>query len=146
MAIGGNVIRTEQVHGTVVALEGRGVLVFGPSGSGKSSLALELMATGALLVSDDRTDIRREGDRIIASPPDNLKGRIEARGAGILRAQHVAEAALVLTVDLGQVEDQRLPPKRHYELLGRALPLVLGPYRPHFYAVLRQLLLHGRAE
>lgn len=76
-----------QLHATTVAIEGRGLVILGPSGAGKSTLALELMATGAVLVADDRTDLARQGDALIASVPQALAGRIEARGIGILGAR-----------------------------------------------------------
>lgn len=139
-------IRSEQVHGTAVAFERRALLILGPSGSGKSSLALELIATGGQLVSDDRTDLRREGDRIIASAPKAIAGQIEARGLGILHADHLADAELALIVDLGQSEDKRYPAAKQQFVLGLAFPLVLGPFRPHLYAALRQCLLYGWSQ
>lgn len=135
-----------QLHATTVAVEGRGLLILGPSGSGKSSLALQLMAVGAVLVADDRTDVAVEDGRLIARAPQALRGRIEARGVGILNAPVSGPVPLALAVDLGRAEDQRLPPFRSHSVAGMSLPLVLGPYRPHLYAALRQLLLTGRAE
>ncbi|MDB6176878.1 HPr kinase/phosphatase C-terminal domain-containing protein [Paracoccus sp. Z330] len=134
----------DQLHGTTISLNGRGLLIVGPSGAGKSTLALQLMAVGAQLVADDRTDIRRAGNAIIATCPDALQGRIEARGVGILAAEHISSVQLQVVVDLGQQGDERLPPERSLELLGVALPLVIGPYRSHLYAALRQFLLAGR--
>ena len=139
-------IRFEQIHGTTVEVEGRGLLLLGPSGSGKSSLALQLMATGGRLVSDDRTDLRRDQNNVVASAPASLNGRIEARGVGILNADPAGPVRLVLVADLGKSEDMRLPPDRYHELLGVRLPLALGPYRPHLYAALRQYLIAGRAD
>lgn len=139
-------IRSEQVHGTTIALNKRAVLILGPSGSGKSSLALELMATGAILVSDDRTDLRRESNKIITSAPATLVGQIEARGLGILRADYLASAELALIVDLGRDEDQRLPAAKQQFVLGIDFPLVFGPYRPHLFAAVRQCLLRGWAH
>lgn len=133
-----------QLHATTVAFEGRGLLILGPSGSGKSSLALQLMAVGAVLVSDDRTDLRRAGDQVIASCPEALRGRIEARMVGILAATDHGPVALAAVVDLARAEAERLPISRRHELLGLELPLVLGPYQPHLYAALRQFLLAGR--
>lgn len=133
-----------QLHGTVVALDGRGLLILGPSGSGKSTLALQLMATGAGLVADDRTDLVRQENAVVASCPAPIRGRIEARNVGILAARDHGPVMLSTVVDLGRVEDQRLPCSRQHDLLGIALPLVLGPYRPHLYAALRQLVLAGR--
>lgn len=139
-------IREMQIHASVVAVEGRGLMILGPSGAGKSSLALELMAAGAMLVSDDRTDLTRREDSVIASVPDALRGRIEARGVGILAAADFGSVPLALVVDLGRTEEQRLPSIRQHMLLGVCLPLVLGPYRPHLYAALRQYLLAGRTD
>lgn len=133
-----------QLHATTVAIEGRAMLILGPSGSGKSSLGLQLMAVGATLVADDRTDLSRAGDEVIASCPAPLRGRIEARGVGILAVADHGPAAVSAVVDLGRAEDARLPQSRKHDLLGIALPLVLGPYRPHLYAALRQFLLAGR--
>lgn len=133
-----------QIHATTIALGDAGLLILGPSGSGKSSLALQLMATGAVLVADDRTDLRREGEMIIASCPPGLLGRIEARGIGILSAVPSGPVRLAQVVDLGADSGDRLPQSRSHDVLGVGLPLVTIPYRPHLYAALRQLLLGGR--
>lgn len=134
-----------QLHATTIAMNGAGLLIVGPAGSGKSSLALQLMAAGALLVADDRSDLRREGDAIIASCPAALHGLIEARGIGILSARAAGPVRLAQVVELGDHCAERLPQSRSHDLLGVALPLVTSPYRPHLYAALRQLLLGGRA-
>lgn len=132
------------LHASCVALDSRGLLILGPSGAGKSSLALALMALGAGLVADDRTDLRAEGGQVIADAPAELRGRIEARGVGILAARAVGPVALALIVDLGQQESDRLPPQREFRLLGQVFPLVLGPFSPHLAAVLKQYLIGGR--
>ena len=131
------------LHGTAVALDGRGVLITGPSGSGKSALALQLMAFGAQLIADDQVVIRREGDQVFASAPDAIRGLIEARFVGILRADP-CEAALILSVDLGQREADRMPQIRHSFVLGLPLPLVLGQDGPHLPASILQYLKAGR--
>lgn len=133
-----------QLHATTIALDGAGLLILGPSGSGKSSLALQLMAAGAVLVADDRTDLCRQGDAIVASCPPALLGRIEARGVGILAAPPFGPVRLAQAVDLGGGAEDRLPQSRSYDVLGVGLPLVTAAYRPHLYAALRQLLLGGR--
>ena len=71
-----------RLHASAVALDGRGVLITGAAGSGKSSLALTLMAYGAVLISDDQTELSRVGDTIWARAPETISGLIEARGAG----------------------------------------------------------------
>lgn len=139
-------IRSQNVHASAVALSGRGLLIVGPSGSGKSTLALALMALDAVLVADDRTDLRREGRRLIASAPLPLRGLIEARGVGILRAETISESPIDLVVDLGAVEDARMPLLRETVMLGLALPLVLGPLDHHLHYKLRQYLLGGRSS
>ena len=70
---------TATLHATAVAVDGRAALILGASGAGKSSLALQLMALGAVLVADDRTVVQRDGSHIVADVPDTLRGLIEAR-------------------------------------------------------------------
>lgn len=134
------------LHASCVAHRGRGVLILGPSGSGKSTLALDLLALGAALVADDRTLLRADAGRIIADAPDTLRGLIEARGVGILRAPAHGPVALALAVDLARAEPERLPPMRRLELLGCALPLVWGAGRVHLASILLQYLVGGRAD
>lgn len=141
MAQGGGI----NIHATAVALDAaRGVLLLGPSGAGKSSLALRLMALGAQLVADDRVELSVEGGALVARAPAALSGMIEARGAGILRATPLAQAQLVLAVDLACEETERLPPAREIAFLGVALPLVLRLQHGHLEAVLLQWLKGGR--
>ncbi|MFZ5750727.1 MAG: HPr kinase/phosphorylase [Pseudomonadota bacterium] len=134
------------LHAGCVAFEGRGILILGPSGSGKSALALDLMALGCRLVSDDRTDLVARDGRLFASAPAILRGVIEARGIGLLRADPVDRAEVALAVDLGQTETERLPPRRHICVCGVDLPLLLGPSSPHFPAAVLQYLRGGRAD
>ncbi|SHM06209.1 Hpr(Ser) kinase/phosphatase [Paracoccus solventivorans] len=134
------------IHASAVAVEGRGLLILGPSGAGKSSLALALMAQGALLVADDRVLLDARNGRLIAACPPPLAGRIEARGMGILSAAAAGPVPVAQVVDLGRAETMRLPPRRSITLQGIALPLVLGPMGPHLAPALRQLLLGGRSD
>lgn len=134
------------LHASCVAVGDKGVLITGPSGSGKSSLALALMAYGAVLVADDRTVLAMQGDGVLASCPPAIKGMVEARGLGLLHAEMCAQVAIGLVVDLARTEDQRLPPFRTVTLLGRVLPLVLGQTSPHFPAALWHYVKAGRLE
>jgi HPr kinase/phosphorylase len=133
-------------HASCVAVNGRGLLIMGPSGSGKSALALQLMAMGAQLVADDQTEIMVQDGSLMASCPTALFGLIEARGLGILRADSIARAKLVLAVDLSQSETDRLPPRRNVTLLGQPLELVLGAQSNHFPAAVLCYLIGGRQE
>ena len=124
------------IHASSVAVNGRGLLITGPSGCGKSSLALELMSRGADLVADDQTELTLEGDRLIARCPPALRGLIEARGLGILRATSLAVAEIMLVADLSLPETARLPQPRTITVLGKAIDLVLGQGNAHFPASL----------
>lgn len=135
---------SETLHASCVAVDGRGLLILGPSGAGKSALALRLMALGAGLVADDRTEIALGPDGVIARCPPALRGLIEARGLGILNAPWVSEVPLALVVDLGRSETERLPPRRRVTLLGVGHDLVLGGRSDHFPASVLCHLRHGR--
>ncbi|WP_127116039.1 HPr kinase/phosphorylase [Shimia sediminis] len=132
------------LHASCVAHQGRAVLILGASGSGKSSLALQLMALGAGLVADDRTRLTREGHQVIADVPEAISGLIEARGVGILRADPVGPAPVALVVSLDENESDRLPEKRLFRVLGQSVPLLAGVATPHFPAALMQMLACGR--
>ena len=131
-------------HASCVALNGRGLLILGRSGAGKSGLALELMARGATLVSDDRTVLTRRGDAVIASAPAAIAGLIEARGIGLLRADVLADAPVFALIDLDQREPDRLPQVRHSIVLGCPVILLLRPDAPQFAAGLLQFLRTGQ--
>ena len=127
------------VHASCVAVDGGGVLLLGPSGSGKSDLALRLIDGGAVLVADDQVEIRAAGGRLEAAPPDALAGRIEVRGLGILALPWRASAPLVLAAELlvgGRPERLPEPARRRFE--GIDLPLVrLAPFDASAAARLR---------
>jgi HPr kinase/phosphorylase len=135
----------QPLHASAVALNGRAALITGPSGSGKSALALGLIALGARLVADDGVLLRRDGDGLLARAPEAIRGLIEARGVGLLRADPLDDVPLGLVVDLGQIETERLPPWRRTMLLGLALPLLHKVESPHFAAAVRQYLAEGRS-
>jgi len=116
----------EILHASAVRVHGRGLLVIGASGTGKSGLALRLMTLGADLVADDRVSLRREGDSLVARPPAALAGRIEARGVGILRVDHVASAPIALVVDLDAAPEARMPQPRKFARAGLRIELISG--------------------
>ncbi|MBK1637104.1 HPr kinase/phosphorylase [Rhodovulum adriaticum] len=136
----------QTIHASCVAVKGRGILILGASGSGKSGLALQLMALGASLVADDRTVLAAEADGLIASAPAPLAGRIEARFVGILRAPRVPRARVVLAVDMDRAEDQRLPPRREASFLDCSVPLLHRVDQPYFPAALLHHLIFGRSD
>ena len=134
------------MHASAVAMQGRGLLIKGASGAGKSGLALELMALGATLVADDRTILRRDGPASRLSCPAPISGLIEARGLGLLHADTVQGATLWAVVDLDETETERLPPRRHTQLLGIQVSLVHNVPSRSFPAALLQYLLRGRKD
>lgn len=133
------------LHASAVAVQEQAVLITGRSGSGKSALALQLLAMGARLVSDDRVVLRREGDRVVATAPDTIRGLIEARGVGLLRSEPVESAEVALVVSRDDIETERLPPARTMHLLGLELPLLHNVERAHFPAAVLLYLRAGRS-
>jgi serine kinase of HPr protein (carbohydrate metabolism regulator) len=129
------------VHATCIDIEGRGILIRGAPGSGKSDLALRLIdqpgrgVAGSLgpavLVSDDQVALWRKGGEIWAQPPEKLEGLMEIRGLGIMRVPYRSSSILRLVVDLTKAElIERLPEPFDLieELLGVTLPaLSLDP-------------------
>lgn len=133
------------LHATAVAMDGRGLLITGASGVGKSTLALALIGLGATLVSDDLTRLDAgPGGITLSCPLPALRGVIEARGTGLLRARASDAAPLALVVDLDQTEKDRLPPRRSVSLLGCVIDLVYASKSPIFPIALMLHLRHGR--
>lgn len=119
------------VHASSIAVDGYAALIFGPSGSGKSDLALRMVDRGAMLVSDDYTRVQLDNPhqaQLIASPPDSIKAKIEVRGIGIVTMPFLDQAPLALAV--GLLGKDSTPPRYPlkpltYEAYGVALPLLL---------------------
>ena len=110
----------EQIHATCVAIDGDGVLLRGPSGAGKSDLALRLIDGGALLVADDRVDIRVSSGIALASPPATIRGLLEVRGLGIVPCPSAAAPVpIVLAIDLvARDQVERLPEAATVRIAG----------------------------
>ena len=89
-------LSAETLHSSTVAKDDRAVLITGPSGSGKSDLALRLLDRGFTLVSDDQTVVRREENRLIASAPATIAGKLEIRGLGIVQMETTMDVPVML--------------------------------------------------
>ena len=113
-----------QVHATCIDVDGVGVLLRGPPGSGKSDLALRLISGGARLVADDRAELTVDSGQITVSPPSEIAGLIEVRGLGVLRFKHRDNVPLGLVLDLVPATSvERMAEAGTCEFLGLAFPL-----------------------
>lgn len=121
----------ETAHASCVLVGARAVLIRGPAGSGKSRLALALIAAArsgrlpfARLLADDRVALIAAHGRLIASAPGPTRGLIEVRGLGIRRIEHEPRAVVGLVVDLASKDAARLrePAAATCEILGVRLP------------------------
>jgi HPr kinase/phosphorylase len=137
------------VHGTVVAFRGEGILLRGPSGSGKSDLAFRLSALGCGIVADDQAEIDQRSGRPFARAVEPITGLLELRGLGLIRIAPADPVPLRLVVDLvPRLEVPRMPEPETVKVGGAELPLV----RLHAFdsstplKVLKALELVGRPD
>lgn len=121
-------IQATTIHATAVLVGARAVLIRGPSGSGKSRLALDLIAAAAAgrlrfarLVGDDRVHLEKSGGRLLVRPAATLAGMIEQRGTGIRHVPYEPCAVVGLVVDLAAKDAERLPEQGRIELEGVTL-------------------------
>ena len=137
----------EQIHATTIYINGSGVLLSGPSGSGKSDLALRLIDGGARLVADDRTDLALADGRLVASAPREIAGRMEVRGLGVLEKDAVPQTVLTLVVELVDPENvERVPKEATTILLGVDVPVVrLHAFETSAVAKIRAVLMAAGA-
>lgn len=138
---------SETVHATAVAWHGRGVLIRGASGAGKSDLALRLIGAGGLLVADDQVVLERGDAAIRALAPAALAGLLELRGVGLRRLPYLLSVPITVVIDLIPQESvERLPELTTTEVLGVVLPVIrLAPFE---CSVLQKLieLLRARGD
>ena len=127
------------LHGTSVLISGAGVLLRGASGAGKSDLALRLIDGGAVLIADDRVEVRMDQGKVVANAPAVLAGLIEVRGVGIMRQPFAPVGHLHLVVDLVESDSvERLPEPQWTDILGVTLPrLALAPFEASAPAKIR---------
>ncbi|QPF84332.1 HPr kinase/phosphatase C-terminal domain-containing protein [Bradyrhizobium genosp. L] len=131
------------VHASAVLVGERAVLIRGPSGSGKSRLAFELILAGrtgalppAILVGDDRVHLDTAGEQLWVRPAQQLAGLIEIRGLGIRRCPFVAEAEVGLVVDLAAEDAERLPPPEALTICINGVSIPRIPISAHFQPLL----------
>lgn len=109
-----------------VSIAGAAILITGESGIGKSELALALIDRGARLISDDQVALRRAGERIIASPAQNIGGQIEVRNLGVMPMVPGLECPVALMIELNRAAPRWIEGGgEHRNLLGLAIPHIL---------------------
>lgn len=136
-----------QLHATCIVWDGVGILLRGPSGGGKSDLALRAIGAGALLVADDRVDLSVRDGVLIGSAPERLAGLLEVRGVGLVRMAHAAEAPVGLAVDLVPAREiERLPSAQSIDFIGFSVPRwALAPFEASALDKLR-LMVRARGQ
>jgi serine kinase of HPr protein (carbohydrate metabolism regulator) len=104
------------IHATAVLVGNHAVVIRGPSGSGKSRLALDLLLAGragqiapSVLIGDDRVHLLLRKGQLVVRPARELAGLIEIRGLGIRRCEYAQEAVVGMVVDLSADDAERLP-------------------------------------
>ncbi|MGB7244908.1 MAG: HPr kinase/phosphatase C-terminal domain-containing protein [Sulfitobacter sp.] len=134
------------LHASCVSYLDTGVLICGASGNGKSSLALQLMAFGAILVADDRTILTAHQGILTAQAPPAIAGLIEARGVGVLQAETLPSVRVSLVIDLDHTETTRLPCLRNASVLGICVPSLHKVESSAFPAAILQYVKAGRRD
>jgi serine kinase of HPr protein (carbohydrate metabolism regulator) len=116
---------------TAVAIGGRALLIEGPPGSGKSSLALALIDRGARLIGDDGVMLEAAGGRLMAYPHPNTRGLLEVRNLGLLPFAPCDSAPVALVLTLDREAPRFIEAAETAERMGIALPLLrLWPDSP----------------
>jgi len=120
------------LHATCVSFEKKGVLLQGPSGIGKSDLALRLIETGGVLVADDQVDLSAKAGNLLANAPEALLGKLEVRGLGIIEFPTTQNIPVKIIVDLVQRERvPRFPELDYLKILNVSVRRIfLSPYEP----------------
>jgi serine kinase of HPr protein (carbohydrate metabolism regulator) len=110
-------------HASCVRFEGKGILIFGPSGSGKSDLSLRLIDAGAVLISDDYVNLEWDGKILVGFTAPNIEGLIEVRGIGPLKTEYQSSSPIDLALELTPREEiERLPEESFFNHDGGKIP------------------------
>lgn len=132
----------EYVHGVLINVYGKGVLITGESGMGKSEIALELIRNNHILIADDRVDVKRTHGQLVGQPPALLAGMIEIRGIGIMSVTQMFGASSTMSksnidfvIKLEPWDDTKeylrtgIESTEPYTILGLSIPQLVFPVR-----------------
>ena len=130
------------VHGVLMSVYGKGILITGESGMGKSETALELIKKGHVLVADDRVDVYKVHNQIFGKAPELLHGMLEIRGVGVIDVNKMFGAAATMdrydidfVIDLHKWDNEAqysrlgIEEELTYEVLGVHIPRQIIPVR-----------------
>lgn len=136
------------LHATSVVFCGRGLLLCGPSGSGKSDLALRLMDAGGSLIADDYTDVEVEDGKVMATAPTATAGLMEVRGLGLLKVPAIRTSRIDMVLECVKPEFvERMPDKETHAIEGVLLPKWrVNPFESSAVAKIRALLHYPFAQ
>lgn len=130
------------IHASAVLIGDRAVLIRGPSGSGKSRLAFDLVLAGragyippTILIGDDRVRLTVNGGTLTVQGVTELAGKIEIRGLGIRSMNYIADGPVGLVVDLNAADAARLPPPESLKITLEGLELARIPIGADFDAL-----------
>ena len=115
---------SKNFHSTSVVVEDLGIMIIGKSGSGKSDLALRLIDSGAMLISDDLTICKKSGNFLYLNSHKETRGLLEVREIGIMTVPYIDNIKLALVVELTDIDFKRSPGEISCKVLGIRVPKI----------------------
>jgi HPr kinase/phosphorylase len=129
-------------HATAVSINQSAVLIIGKSGSGKSGLALQLLALGGGLIADDQCLIYEKSNQVWVGKPPSLPGLIEVWGYGLLRIKLVKSSPVTLIVNLDDTAKLRFPDPIYFKIRQHKIPVLNKIESSYFPAAIVNILLN----
>ncbi|MBF91295.1 MAG: hypothetical protein CMP34_00640 [Rickettsiales bacterium] len=111
-------------HATSVVIDSFGLMILGPTGIGKSDLALRLIDNGATLITDDITICKKVNNKVLLFSPNKTKGLLEVREVGIINVPYVENINLVMIIDLLKTNNKRIPERKFKKIFGLKFPVL----------------------